>query len=439
MRKATLRAGLVLALALAGAALAQLDLVVDGRRVGEVRTDLVSGHSYAPADALASGFRATLAAPPGTDVAALSLGGHVLRIDVVETVGDAARDGAARLEGEAVGDLAAVRGDDALWLPVTPTARAFGASVAYMSDRGAIVVVSPRPTVRASSLRSDRDEDVLSVSVDAPVSWSRFENAALGLTEVHLPRARLERARSLDGDVARRVDLLPEEDGVRIRVDAPGATLDVVALPDGAGTEVRVRARAGDEEASDEDDRTRTVVLDAGSDPAARRAATAVARLLRDEGLRVAVTPAGEDLADRAAAGASADLFASFARADLPAGEIRVWVLGDPADAPTLDAAVRVNAAAALDEDVEDEVRRRILLGLVPDLEVGRRYGRAITSALFQVGGYRAGNVDEAPLAVLGGASGRGVYLEASADDLEDDRLAEALAAALESAVGGAP
>lgn len=444
--------------ALTGAAHAQLTLVIDGRTVGEVRTNLVSGHSYAPADALAGGLGATLAAPAGTAVAALTLGGHVVQIDVVDAPTDAQRAGAVRADGGIAGGLAAVRGDDALWLPVTPVVTAFGAQVSFLPDRDAVVVVSPRPTLTNASLRGSDPEEVLTLNLDVPVSWSRFENSALGLTELHLRRARLERARTLDGDVFRRVDLLPESDGVRIRLDAPGASLEIVTLPDGRGSIIRVRARP-DAEADDATERgdERRVVIGAGAgagttaadgDSDAEALADAVARRLRGEGVDADVAPsrsadaaggAGADVTGSAGEAARADLFVSLHVAALPSGEVRVWVLGDPVDPDVLQMAVRTNAATALAAGVEDEVRRSILLGLVPDIEAGRRYGRSLATALFQLGGYRAGGVGEAPLAVLEGAAGRGVLLEFSPDDLRDERLPDILAAAIESALGGAP
>lgn len=443
----------LLALATVPAALAQLSLLVDGRAVGEVRTDIVSGHSYAPVDALASGLGATLAAPMGASTVALTLGGHVVEVEVVGTAGSARREGAVRRNGGAVDDMAAVQGDDAVWAPVGPVARAFGAHVSFLPASAAVVVVTTRPVLTAAELRGNANEETLHLRLDGPVAWSRFENAALGLTELQLRRARLERAKSLEGDLFRRVDLFPEEGGVRIRVDAPGAGIDVVALADGSGSELRIRAVADAEDApaGDAAEHDVLVVLDPGrggtsgeedSGSVTLSLANAVATRLEREGIEVELTRtsgSGPGLGDRAAAGAKADLFAAVHAADLQPGDVRIWILGDPPDDGAMAAAIRRNAATALAAGVEDEVRREILLGLVPDLEVGRRYGRSLATSLFQLGGYRAGGVREAPLAVLSGAAGRGILLEFAPSDLRDPRLAEVLAAAIRSALGGAP
>lgn len=437
--------GLVAVVAWCGAALAQMSLVVDGRSVGEVRTDVVSGHSYAPVDSLASGLAAGLAAPAGTTRVVLTLGGHVVEIDVVDDASGANRSGAVRLDGRPVGDLAAVQGDDAIWAPVTPVARAFGGQVSFMPEANSVVVVSSRAQLTDVDIEGDRRRETLTLALDAPAAWTRFENAALGLTELHLDRALLVRARTLEGDLFRRVDLIPEGDGVRVRIDAPGATVDVVAVADGAGSRVLVRAVAGADAASedgDEEGDARVVLDPAGGGDGERLLALAeeVARLLRREGIEAELTRSSSSatgLGERAEAGASADLFATLDTAELPAGEVRIWVLGDPEDEGIMNEAVRRNAATALAAGVEDEVRRRILVGLVPDLEIGRRYGRSLATTLFQLGGYRAGGVGEAPLAVLTGAAGRGVLLEFAAADVADDRLAEVLAAGIRSALGG--
>jgi len=159
---------------------------------------------------------------------------------------------------------------------------------------------------------------------------------------------------------------------------------------------------------------------------------------------RDGVSPVTQERRMQVAAGA--DLFVALRLADLPPGEVRLWVLGEASGAAALDMAIRRNAVDALSNaprsdaggDPTDALRREILLGLVPDTGVGRRAGRALASALFQIGGYRAGGVGEAPLAVLNAAAGRGVLIEIGPDDLASAEFPAALATALGSAAAGA-
>lgn len=444
---------LVLAFLVAAVATAQTSLRVDGRSLGEARTDLVPGSAYAPLDRLASGLGARLAAPVGGDSAALTLGGHVVVIDVVEQGTSAAVPGAVRRDGASYGDLAAIRGDDAVWGPVALIARALGAHVGFLQAESTVVVVTPRANVTASGLTSSGEVETLRVGLDAPVSWTRFDDPALGRTELLLRRASAATARTFRGEQMERVDLIPAEGGVRIRIDAPDTVIDVIALADGDATDLRIRATPS-AEPSDTAVRSAEgplVVLDPAQENAAPEVraslltlAEAVADGLRESGAEVALTrdglsPVTQERRLQVAAGA--DLFVAMRLADLPPGEVRLWVLGEASGIEALDMAIRRNAAAALSDaggDPTDELRREILLGLVPDTEVGRRAGRALASALFQIGGYRAGGVGEAPLAVLGAAAGRGVLIEIGPDDLASPDFPAALAAALGSAAAGA-
>jgi N-acetylmuramoyl-L-alanine amidase len=447
-RVALLLAWLFAALWLAGGATAQTALRVDGRDVGEVRTDLVPGHSYAPLDRLAAGLGARLAAPVGAEQAALTFGGHVLVIDIVAQAEDPRRPGAVRMDGRAVGDLAAIRGDDAVWGPVAPLVRALGADVAYLPDRQAVVVVTPRPEVTDAVLGEQGEGETLRLTLDAPVTWTRFDDDEVGRTELLLRRARLARARTLSGRLVSRVDLVPEDEGVRVRIDAPGARVEVIALADGSATDLWIRARpapsAATSDARAPTDGAPRIALDAGTgaDQAALlELADAVAAELRADGADVVLThdrPGPVPPERRLAAAAEAQLFVRLQSADLPAGEVRLWVLGEAGEDAALEMAVRRNAADALRSEDTGEIRRELLLGLVPDLEVGRRAARAISTALFQLGGYRAGEVGEAPLAALAPAAGRGVLIEIGAGDLSGPQLPGVLAEALASAASGA-
>jgi N-acetylmuramoyl-L-alanine amidase len=447
--------GLVVAAALAASvATAQTTLSVDGRDVGEARTDLLPGTAYAPIDAIAAGLGARLAAPVGGASAALTLAGHVVVVDVVDQGQDPAVPGAIRRDGVALADLAAIRGDDAVWGPVAPLVRAFGADVAYLPDEGAVVVVTPRAEAFGIELSLTGEVETLRLRLSAPTALRRFDDPALGRSEFFLPRARVDVASSRSGEWMRRIDVIPEADGVRIRIDAPGATLEAITLPDGSGADLRIRARPDENGAAPVAREAPTrLVLDPGfaAVPSEARAevlalAQRVAAGLREAGIEVELTrddAAPVSVERRLAAAAAADLVVALQVGQLAPGEVRLWVLGEADDGAALDLAIRRNAAEALQDRSEggvvtDALRRELLLGLVPDLAVGRRAADALASALFQLGGFRAGSVGEAPLAVLAPAAGRGVLIEVAPDDLAVGALAEALAAALASVASGA-
>lgn len=447
---------LLLVLLLGGTALAQLQLIVDGRPVGEVRNDLVPGSSFAPLSVVADGFGAEVMARAGEGTVALSWSGRIVQVEVVEEAGATNLAGAVRRDGRPAGDRAALRVEEEVWLPVRDVAVAFGARVGYLAERRAVTVITPRAELEGATLQtSAAGDEWLRLRFSGPARYSRFRNEALGLWQFRFERVDLARAQTLRGETFGRVDLIPDRGDLDVRVDVGGAPLEVQSLPAGPGFELRVRVQpeADDEEPDEADAEPGTVVLDPGHggedrglDLGAQREAGAtlslaqgVASRLRAEGFTVRLTrtgPAGVPVASRSAAGAGADLFLSLHAADLPPGELRAWVLGDPADGEALESAVRRNARDALEAGVEDELRRAVLLDLVPDLEVGPRQARRIGDALFGMAGYRLAQVGEAPLAVLEGAAGRGVLLEFSAGDLADEALAEALAEAIAAALG---
>lgn len=455
--RATLRAWFALVLlAGLGAAGAQIELVVDGRSVGEVRNDLVPGVGYAPAEALAEGFGARLAASPGEGRVTLHASGRFVQLDIADDADATRMAGATRVDGVATADRAALRRDEGVWLPVRPVAEAFGARVAYLAEASSVVVLTRRASLQEATLESGAAGETVRLRFDAPTRSSRYRNEAWGTWEWRFERVDVGQARTLRGEVFERVDLIPDRGDLLVRVDAGDVEVSAASLPAGSGFELRLRARgAAPAEASEVDEAPPHIVIDpghggneAGLDGAGQReadATLALARRLRtrlsEAGYEVTLTRTGDvnaPVATRSSRGAGADLFLSLHAGELPAGEARLWVLGDAADDEALRAAVRRNARDALDAGVEDDLRRAVLLDLVPDADVGRSYAERIADALFQQAGYRTGEVREAPLAVLDGAAGRGVLLEFAPEDLADDELADVLTEAVGFALGSA-
>src|SRR5690606_8904232 len=158
-----------------------------------------------------------------------------------------------------------------------------------------------------------------------------------------------------------------------------------------------------------------------------------VSTLLRARGVRVTLTRDTDfavSMDRRSNAGVGADLFVSLHMADLQPGEFNAYYLSDASDVTSLQMAIRNNAADAAEGET-DRLRRELLLGLVPDLALGRTLAEGISGRLFALGGYRGAVVAGAPLQVLGGAAGRGVMLEFATADMASPDLAQRLAQAL--------
>ena len=440
-------------LLLGGVAVAQIGLVVDGRDVPGVTSTLVSGASYAPAGELVAAVGAEMFVDGSGRSVTLTLGGRFLVVPVVD-VTEVGSAGPATLDGAPVPAGPAVRDGVEIYLPVKGVVEAFGGTVAYLAEENRVVGVLPRGDVLDASLERASGVERLRLQVSAPVPYSVFRNDAIATVQVRIARASLARARTLEGESIVRADLIPGRGIVDLRVQlAPGSRATVSTLPSGRGFVLLVDVRPS-EDAEVEPASVPQIVIDPGhggedaglSFGAAGREgeltwrfAELLADALRGRRAEVALTRRGSEpatVAARSAAGVGADLFVSVHAADLPAGQFRVYFLGEAETEIGLEFAIRENAAREVAETTTDEVRRQILLDLVPDLGTGRRYALALENELFQIGGYRAADRVAAPLAVLTGAAGRGVMLEFAPEDLSSPALADALAAALMSIVG---
>lgn len=433
-------------------AFAQIGLVVDGRDVPGVTSTLVPGISYAPAGELAVAVGAELWVDPAGASATLALGGRFLELPIVETGADAAA-AAGTLDGAPVAAGAAVRSGVEIFLPVKTVVETFGGTVAYLQEEQRVMGVMPRADVLDATVERVGQVERLRIRVSAPVPYSSFTNDALATMQVRFARTSLARAQTLEGATLVRTDLIPGRGVVDVRIQlAPGVEARTSALPAGNGFELLVEARvAGSAPTSAARPR---VVVDpghGGDDPGltfgdgaveSELAWTFADRLvpaLRAEGIDATTTRQGNEpvsIEGRSAAGVGSDLFVSVHAADLPAGQFRVYFLGDAASPTEMDFAIRQNAAAEAADAATDSVRRQILLELVPELGTGRRYAAALGNVLFQLGGYRSADTAAAPIAVLTGAAGRGLLLEFAPSDLASESLPELLATALASVLG---
>jgi hypothetical protein len=148
------------------------------------------------------------------------------------------------------------------------------------------------------------------------------------------------------------------------------------------------------------------------------------------ESERTRTGPAPVTLVDRTAMGVGADAMVSVHLGDLPRRQVRLYVLDDAGAVDALDRAIRWNAESAVNRSTTDALRRTVLLRLVPDLAVARAWGAELQRTLSAAGWSVEGPVG-APLAVLAGAAGRGIFLEMSSDDLRDPAAVAEVARAL--------
>lgn len=447
----------LLAALLLGVAAAAPNLVVNGRQIAGNDTALVPGSSYAPGAALAQALGATLAADSARGLATFEAGGRVLQLRVVDDPAAAGTADAIWIDGRPVPGGAAVRANGELFVPVKPVAEALGASVTYLSAEDTVLVVQPRARLTSMRLVDGRTER-LELSLSGPVRYSTFYNEPLSTLHVYLDRTDIEvRLPPVEGEAFTFANAGASGGASEVRIQLePGTGYDVYAVPDGRGFRLNVTFADGSVATTAQ----LAVVLDPGHGGADGGIVTAgfgaesaltlafaerLASELRARGMSVAFTRDSdfdEGVDERSRAGIGADLFLSLHVADLPLGEFRAYYLGDAANVNSLEMALRENAGTALRENPTDELRRQLLLGLVTDLDVGRRAAEGLAGRLFAIAGYRAESVGGAPLQVLGGAAGRGVLLEFSAADLASDGLPERLAEALdqlisEGSIGG--
>lgn len=460
MRRGRLSHGRVVAALLAalacGVGAGQTALVVNGVTVDGSTTDLVKGTSYAPAAAFASALGARYFTDADTTVATLQLGGHVLAASIVGDPAEADAAGALKLDGKDLAGPAGVSQNGDVFLPVKPVAEALGGSVGYLQQQKTVVVVQPRAQLTGIATEGSGERQRLVLRLSAPVGFSRFYNQPVSTLQLHFDRTDVPAGLTgVQGESFVRADASASGDGADVRVQLAGNTdYHLYSLPEGDGFRVVLSFTA----ANAKQPSAPHIVIDpghGGQDPGidfpgyGSEASLTLAfsqqlqKILEGRGFQVTLTRTGDygvDAATRSRDGIGADLFVSIHGAVLPAGQFNAYYLADAANIDSLDAAIRKNAQQAVQRQDVSSLRRKILLGLVPELDVGRSFADGLGTQLFQNGGYRASDTAGAPLYVLGGAAGRGVLLEFSPQDLASDTLPAALAGALADllASGGA-
>jgi len=447
---------LVLLVNIANIAHAQQRLVVNGRDVPSVTTNLVAGTAYADALRYAQALGAEFSYDVAAQMASLQLAERILTIDVQPSPEAAAQDSdAVRVGGQVVLGLAAVDAAGIVYLPVKAVAEALGGRVDYLAAQNTVVVVFPRAEVQAVRLEpaSGYDRIVIELSQSVPIETRRLP--ALDAVQFRFLRTDLAQpaqAQQLSGQYVRSGTVAGRSGHVDVRLSlAPDSEVDLFTSQQDGRTLAVIDVFSDDRQTPTSLEQPLRITLDpghggrqdglalAGTSEAALtlEAAQNLALALRRRGHEVRLTredgvslPASE----RANAGLGQDILLSLHAADLTPSSINVFYLGDAETVQGLDYALFENAEQVQRLDT-DAVRRQVLLNLIPDVTLGERYARSLSRVLAQNYGVRTNALESVPLTVLAGAAGRGILLEASADDLRSVAFADNLAAALEQVI----
>jgi N-acetylmuramoyl-L-alanine amidase len=436
-------AGFLALLLLAGPAAAQLPLSVNGWQVDGLRLDLLQNISYAPAVALAEAFGAELVIDHAAGFVTLRMGGRTvqLRIRTAET---ASEPGSFTLNAAVRDEPGAIMANE-LFLPVKALAHAFGGYVTQLSGaQPGVVVVLPRGVLQELASHREAGSERIVVSLSSAVPYTVYFNEPLSTLQIPFDRTENATRTTLEGSLFRHASVTGDRGAAELRILLEGdIRYTLHSVPQGSGYQLVVQLSERREVPAHAVSPWR-VVLDPGPAPAAGQAdqglvlAEMVARELEREGLDVQLTRSADltpTLAGRTASGGGADLFLSLSVNEKAAEQYALYFLGDAQGSELLEQAIRLNAEAAL-PDTSEQVRRQVLLGLIPDLAAGRRLADALQGELYSRADWQ-GAVREAPLRVLVGAGGRGVLLELNGAAAADPGLPALLAAGIRNALRG--
>ena len=401
---------------------AQQQLSVNGTLIG-VRTDLVSGSAYAPAESYAKALGASYRYDARTGVL-LSFGGRFLSLQSFSAVNQAAAaDTALTVDGRRLPSTGAVQVGASVYLPVKSVTAALGGRTAYLAAAKTVAVVFPRPALRAVSppgAWGSYERFVL--TFDAPVELEDTPVPSLGAVRFRFPRAYLDPAelsgRRFSGSRFSDAALVPSGNFLDFNlILQPGNTYRTFSEPYGNGERVVIdvfRAAAG----------AQTPVLGLLADPGTLALARHLKTVLESYNFTVELQQAASE--PTAQFGFATPFLLTLRQAPLPAGRFNVYYL--PPSAPALGAPVR---HAGVEPTLSAEARAQ-LARLTPDVALGERLARGLATGLGSRTSLTLGALLAAPLEVLSGAAGRGVMLELSPEDLArpgaNAELAESLA-----------
>ncbi len=411
---------------------AQQQLAVNGTFL-TVRTELVPGSAYAPAEAYARALGAEYRFDARTGIL-LSFGGRFLSLQSFPTPAQAAAATTAlTVDGQRLPSTGAVNVGETLYLPVKSVTAALGGKTAYLAEAKTVAVVFPRPRLTAVSPPGGWGSyERFVLTFDAPVATEDYFEPSLGVVRFRFPRAELGSAQlsgrrfSLSGGRISDAAFVPNGDFLDFNLTLQkGNTYRTFSEPYGAGERVVVdvlRDAAGSAG-------VQTPVMVLQADPGTLALAARLKVALESRGVRAELQRS--TLTAAAQAGFAAPFLLALRQAPLAPGRFNVYYL--PQDAPALSAPVRrAPVEAALSEGARAQLAR-----LTPDVAFGERLARGLATGLAARTPLSLESLLAVPLETLGGAAGRGVMLELSANDLNRPNLAASLASLLGSLLPG--
>ena len=423
----------VLVLTLLTGAAAQQQLVVNGTFL-DVRTELVPGSAYAPAEAYARALGAEYRFDARTGVL-ISFGGRFLSLQSFPAPAQAAAaTSALMIDGRRLPSTGAVSVDETVYLPVKTVTAALGGRTAYLTETKTVAVVFPRPKLTAVSppgAWGSYERFVL--TFDAPVAVENYFEPSLGVVRFRFPRAELGAARlsgrpfKLSGGRISDAAFVSSGGFLDFNLTLQkGNSYRTFSEPHGAGERIVIDVFR---DAADSTAGAQTPVLVLAAEPGTLELAQRLKAALESRGVQAQVQRAAPP--ETAQLGFAAPFLLTLRQAPLPVGQFNIYYL--PGDAPALSAPIRrAPVEAALSDDARAQLAR-----LAPDAALGERMAQGLATGLSARTSLTLGTLMTAPLETLGGAAGRGVMLELGTGDLNRPNLAATLASLLNTLLQG--
>ena len=412
-------------------------------------TNLIEGVSYIPAASLASAVGATFGYDAQSQVVTFDYASQFISIKVFNTPSEAALETQAlSIDGQPYAGPAGIFVSGTVYVPVKPMIAALGGSLYFSEELQKVIVTFPRAVLRSAYVQPSATYDRLVFDFSGRTPYQLFLSPTLNTLQVRFTHlepispqvfagSRFSQAllNMSEGFADLVVQLQPE-----IRVESyttatsEGFSLVIDLFPrplETSASTVIVDPGHGGQD-------TGIIANNATEADLALSVAQTLEGLLNQQGIVSQLTRESNitlSIDKRAEQGIGASLFLSLHMASVLSGQMNIYYLAEAQDQSYLDIAIQRNAQQALSGEATDSLRRRLLLRYIPDLALGEAYAKAIADSLRQYPGYTVNQMAGLPLKVLEGASGRGVLIELSPEDLADPQLAAFLVSAILSAL----
>ena len=433
-------------------------LKIDGRESLGLNSQLLPGVPYVQALQLAQAMGAKYVLDRNALLATFDLGGRVLRIKIVKSAEDALviQDGLMLNDSQPFGPPGIIS-EGFLFVPLQNVLESFNASLTYLDSEDYYLAVLPRAKVENHQVLSKTNSDRIVINLSQYVPHGVFFNSAVDTLTVRFERTDLLKSLALNGKGFKSAKLIPGSGFTELQVELePDYTYFIFELPSENGINFILDILPASQEELDSRVNPQRIVIDPGHGgeevgqlfieygwerDLVFDFSEQLAKVLKIMGFTVELTrsrASNPRTSSRSGQGFGANLFVSVHAADYPRGQYSIFYLEEAEGIDGLDYAVRENAGQEMSDLGTNQIRRQILLELIPNLDMGRRFAFALNDIMFQESGYVANTPRAAPIAVLAGAAGRGLLLEFGPQDLTSTSLIDAVASALNAlATGG--